>query len=183
MSKLLIGLLLLFLPLPAFAQMPSPEVRNAKLEAMQKLDFLVGDWEGKGWFAGPRGRSEVWGTESVRSRLEGLVIVVEGHFMGNVPGSEEAVPVHHAFGVLSYDQEGGHYRVSTHLANGLGGDFTATMPDDHTIIWGDPNRVRYTMDFSKEGQWHEIGEYTPDGGTTWTQFMEMTLHRQADPEQ
>lgn len=51
----------------------------AQREAMQKVDFLVGQWKGESWteiIPGHRQRSE--GTESVESKLDGLLLTIEG---------------------------------------------------------------------------------------------------------
>jgi hypothetical protein len=37
--------------------------------------------------------------------------------------------------------------------------------------------VRFTMNLTDAGQWHEIGEFSMDGAT-WRQFLDFTLTRQ-----
>lgn len=36
--------------------------------------------------------------------------------------------------------------------------------------------IRYTMDLTDAGEWHEIGERSSDG-TKWEKFFEMTLRK------
>ncbi|HXG95188.1 MAG TPA: hypothetical protein VNN73_22825 [Blastocatellia bacterium] len=59
--------LLLILVVPVLAQ--SPSIQPAE---MKKLDFLIGQWKGTGWFAmGPGQRRTYTQTESVQSKFDG----------------------------------------------------------------------------------------------------------------
>ena len=51
----------------------------AQREAMKKLDFLEGQWKGESWteFV-PGQRQAARGTETVRSKLGGLLLTIEG---------------------------------------------------------------------------------------------------------
>lgn len=37
--------------------------------------------------------------------------------------------------------------------------------------------IRYTITLDRNGDWHEIGERSPDGKTAWVKFIEMQLTR------
>lgn len=175
--KYVVFLLLLSAPLTLMAQ----EAPSEQVEAMKKLDFLVGHWEGDGWIQrGPDQRFEFRGTEIVEHRLDGLVVLVEGLHKTVIPETNEERVIHHAFGVFSYDAESGGYRFRTHLTSGRGGDFEAHMEGD-ALIWGMENpqagTIRYTIHLNEDGDWFEIGEASRDDGETWFQFFEMTLKR------
>lgn len=157
----------------ALAQPPEPP----SLEPMQRLGFLVGTWEGEGWFEFEPGRRATFASrEVVEARLGGRVLVVEGLHRAPMPGRPEPVPVHHALGVFSHDEEEG-YRFHTWLANGHGGEHAARL-EDGALIWGydDPRRgtVRYTITLSEAGEWVEVGDASRDG-ETWHRFFEMRL--------
>ncbi len=168
-------LLLLFSTTPTLAQ-PNIEVQKAE---MQKLDFLVGKWEGTGWIQYGPNRSVFSGTETVQNKLNGLILMVEGLHTTQMPNRPAPIVVHHALGIFSYNSEGQHFRFRTYLHKGQEGDYTAHWEND-ALIWKMeiPNmgQMRYTIRLNEAGQWHEIGERSTDG-KTWTQFFEMTLTR------
>ena len=68
--------------------------------------------------------------------------------------------------------------MSSHLANGLLGDFAVTLVDRGVSWWREVpgGTVRNTARFTAD-EWHEIGEFSRDG-TTWPQIMEMRLRRE-----
>src|SRR5437870_1317462 len=78
----------------------------AQREAMKKLDFLVGEWKGEGWMEFvPDQRTTFKGTEIVQSKLDGLLLTIDGLHRGKLGGKGEEVVVHQAFGLLSYDDK------------------------------------------------------------------------------
>ena len=44
-------------------------------------------------------------------------------------------------------------------------------------------QIRYTIRLDQGRHWSEIGEMSPDGGTTWRKFFEMTLTKVANGPQ
>ena len=169
----------------ATAQEATPTTsESAQRGAMQPLLWLVGDWEGEGWIQrGPAPRSTFTVHEHAQSALGERLIVVEGIGRSAGDGADAGQVVHHAFGVLSWDQERGDYRFSTYRADDTGVDARATV-EDGVVTWGfeTPNgEVRYRFHQMEDGAWRENGEFSPDEGTTWMPFFEMTLHRVADP--
>ena len=171
--------LLLFLigvlPFGLVAQAP-PSAATQRQE-MKKLDWLVGHWKGSGWVEmGPQGRHEFVQTEAIHSKLDGLVLIIEG--LGR---SQEAdTVVHSALAVVSYDEGAKTFRWRAFTAEGRQTDAEAKVGEG-TLEWGFPisqqGRVRFTIQRNEKGQWFEIGEMTQDG-QTWRQFFEMTLERE-----
>jgi len=152
---------------------PDPVAADPGLEAMAKLAGMVGDWEGTGWMRqGPGEPNHTRGTETVESRLEGRILVVEGRHWAKDDASHL---VHHAFGVISYDAEAGHYRFQTHLATGRSGDHEMRLEGDAILWFMDTPRgkIRYTIRI-QDGTWNEVGEFSPDG-EQWRQFFGMDL--------
>jgi hypothetical protein len=152
----------------------------AQVEAMKKLNFLVGEWKGEGWteFApGQRRTSPI--VESVQPKLGGVVLLVEGLGKKKVPGKQEEVVVHSAVGILSYDDRAKTYRLRSYIANGQSTDALAKFVDEgfQWSFQAGPNlSFRYTVKLTDKGEWFEIGEMSQDG-TNWRKFHEMTLQK------
>jgi hypothetical protein len=171
-------------PRPAAAQEAATTTSaSAQREAIQPILWLVGDWEGEGWIRrGPGEPSTFTIHEHAETALGDRLIVVEGVGRAAGDGEVDGEIVHHAFGVLSWDGERGDYRFSTYRADDTGVDARATV-EDGVMTWGfeTPNgQVRYRFRQMEDGAWRENGEFSPDKGTTWMPFFEMTLHRVAD---
>lgn len=163
----------------AAAQTPGlTDTATAHRDAMEKVGWMVGTWEGSGWLAmGPTGRSEFRGRETVEARLDGLVLVVEGvhHAVG---GPKDGQLVHHALAFISWDPQSTQYRFRTHLAEGRAGDYTGRM-ENGAFVWGMESprgTMRYTIRLDEQGRWSEIGEHSTDGAT-WRQVFAMELRR------
>jgi hypothetical protein len=162
-------------PVPVLAQqMPDP---TAHIAAMDKLEFMVGRWTGEAWMQRGEERVQTRMTEIVERKLGGVVLLIEGR--GELASADSATGrvVHHAMGVVSVDPAAGTYALRSYIATGQYGDFTLTlMPDG--VMWSREvpgGRIRNTARISGN-EWHEVGEFSRDG-TTWTQIMEMRLHR------
>lgn len=149
---------------------PSP----ASIEAMKKLNFLVGEWKGQGWtefVPGQRGTASI--TEKVQSKLSGLVMLIEGL------GEHEGKIVHNAMAVLWYDERAKLYRLRSFLTDGRAVDAEAKfIGEDFQWSFQSPMGagIRYTVRLTDKGEWFEKGEMSQDG-KTWRQFHEMTLQR------
>lgn len=157
-------------------QMDFSKVKEAKLEAMEKLDIMVGEWKGTGWSAmGPNNKEEFVIYETITKKIDGLLLAVEG--LGKDLNEERVV--HNAFATLSYDIQSQIYNFNTFLYDGRATEATATFENGMLVWrfeiegWGE---TRYTIDLTKPGHWNEIGEYSGDG-ENWNQFMEMNLER------
>jgi|GEM_PF-1095569 len=149
-----------------------PDVR-AQLAAMNKVSFMLGEWEGSGWVMQGQRRVSFRQTESVRSDLGGLIVQVDGR--GFVAGSPpDAKPVFEAFGVISYDDRSDAYEFRSY-ANGYASTSVAEALDEGGFQW-QTGPVRYRVWLDDDGNWFEIGERR-SGGNDWVQFFEMTLTR------
>jgi hypothetical protein len=173
--------------IPAFALVAGRPVAGqgvarpsaANLEAMKKLGFLVGEWKGEGWtefVPGQRRTSPI--AENVQPRLNGTIMIVEGLGTKKEPGQQEVV-THSAFGVISYDERAGLYRLRSYLIDGRTVDAEASFTDEG-FQWrfqtpGNMS-IRYTVKLNDKGEWFERGEMSQDG-KTWRQFHEMTLQK------
>ena len=137
--------------------------------AMAKLDFLVGEWKGEGWIVMRDGKRETFtSTEVIRKKLLDTALVVEGTHTG-----------FEAMAVVTYDAKAQQYRWRSFTSRGAGVDAEAKLTGERTLQWFPSESARYTIEISATGEWKEVGEYTRDGGQTWTQFFEMKLQRVA----
>jgi hypothetical protein len=173
--KLFTMLLLCVLSLTLAAQPATAPSHNE----MNKLSFLVGKWQGEGWIMQGQGqRRNCTITETVESKLDGKAFVIEGIGKGK-DADNLGKTIHHAFAVLSYDQESKIFRLRAILADGRTVDDEPKMPAANTFVWGFKipyGQVRFTIKLNEKGQWFEIGEFSRDG-QTWMKTLEMTLNR------
>jgi len=165
---------------PGTARGQEGRVPAEQQEAMKKLQFLVGRWQGESWMEfAPGQRRTSRGTETVQSHLGGLLLTIEGiHRRPSENGREGAV-VHNAFAVVTYDDKAKRYRFQAYTGAGQHTDAEAKVGDGR-LEWGlripGFGDVRYTITLNDKGQWSEIGEVSKDG-KEWRQFFAMTLDR------
>jgi hypothetical protein len=175
-KSIIVGLAVVALSTVAQAQTPASGVKSD----LKKLDVMIGEWKGGGWVEyAPGQRRAFTGTETVESKLGGKVIEVEGLHMAARPGSDKEEVIHNALGILSWDEGAKLYRFHAWVATG---HHTAAEVKliESGWQWGyaDPRgvTVRFTIKITEKGEWHEIGEASPDG-KTWRQFFEMNMRK------
>jgi len=149
-------------------------------EAMKKLDFLVGKWQGESWMQlGPGERRIARGTEVVQRKLDGLLVTIEGIHKRKLGDNTAESVVHNAFAVVSYDEKANRFRFQAYTGRGNYAEAEAKV-GDKTLEWGlripQGGEVRYTIKLNEKGQWFEIGEVSRDS-KEWQKFFEMTLER------
>jgi hypothetical protein len=152
----------------------NPPATDGPREAMRKLDFLVGRW--KGPVTVVRGAGEplhLTQTENVESRLDGLVLVIEGKSTGADNNAafqalasiafDEAT---HTYRFRAYND--GHYLDTelTVLLNGFSWGFAAG-----------PAHIVNTMHLTAKGQWQETTEVAV-GSDPPRRSIDMLLDRQ-----
>ncbi|MDB5233629.1 MAG: hypothetical protein JWR44_622 [Hymenobacter sp.] len=158
----------------------SAQTAPSASDKIKPLLFLEGQWKGQGWIMlGPGKRSEFNQTESVERRLEGGILTIEGR--GTDLQDAKRV-IHHAFATMAYDAPSSTYRMRAYKADGSYIDALATVNANGSVSWGfdmpKMGKVRFTMELNAKGQWHETGEFSPDG-TRWFPNFEMTLDKVA----
>lgn len=167
---------LAFVLIPAQAQ----HAPDDGFQPMKQLSFFEGHWEGEGWMRqGPGEPQHFRGTETVESRLDGRVLVVEGVHRD----AESDAVVHHAFATIFHDASNNVYRFRSHLADGRSGDYEATL-EGGVFVWGfqaGPGRIRYTIRVEGDA-WKEVGFFSMDG-ENWNPIFEMNLRRVRDADE
>jgi hypothetical protein len=145
-------------------------------EAMRKLAFLEGEWEGEATIQGPGGSTRLRQTESVRYSNSGHVLVVQGTGWETDAGGAERLAFN-ALAVISHDPQAG-YRMRSHTMEGRVGDFALTVSDSG-FVWGmdvPGGRVTYTMRLGPRGEWREVGEFSRGEGPG-RPFIEMVVRK------
>jgi hypothetical protein len=168
--------LVLFGALPSIAQETS--VPTAQVEAMKRLTYMPGVWEGEGWIQRGPQRQTFRGREVVQSKLNGLALLVEGNFSGRPPGSDRDVPVHTTLGVISYDAQARVYRFLSWLATGTSGSAMLEVQDRgwRWDISSPQGLIRYSMSLTDSGEWLEVGDFIREGAPP-IRFFEMRLKK------
>jgi hypothetical protein len=137
--------------------------------AIKKLQFLTGNWEGEGWIMDPTGKKfSFQQTEVVQFKLDSTSVLMEGK------GSANEQVRHHAMAVVRYDKNEKTYKINTYLANGHGGNFSAEQKNDE-FHWYPSENMRYIIKIN-DRKWVETGEMKRDG--SWFQFFQMDLTKQ-----
>lgn len=170
---LAIGLTLAFVPVASARQSGPPPAAITPQPEMEQLSFLVGEWKGTGWFQRGPERHHVIQVETITPLLDGDVLLIEGR---GVSAEDTSLVVHQAVAIIGFDATSGTYEMRTFLPGGRGASPAVTVGDDH-MVWQIGSNVRYTISLDDSARWFEIGEFSQDGGDTWTQFFEMTLNR------
>lgn len=149
------------------------------MDAMKKLDFLVGEWKGEGWIAfGAAQRRTFTQSETIQPKLGGLLLQIEGLGKSKDPGKEGTI-IHNAFAIVSYDDKAKQIRWHAYTADGRYVDTELKPLQEKTVQWSIPTpgqNIRFTMNLNEKDQWLETGEFSPDGNK-WMKFFEMKLQR------
>lgn len=160
----------------AFAQAQQPAGSPAQREAMDRLDFMNGEWRGDAWSSGPGGRVDMTQTERVGDMLGGSVKVIEGRGY-----SADGETVFNAFAVVSWDEESGYTMRA--YSSGRAGDFPLELTDDG-FKWSTPAGPNARVDYTAvvaDGRWHEVGDYVVEGRPP-VRFIELNLTRVGDSD-
>lgn len=166
---------------PLAAQPPSPPVPGAAArDAIGKVAFLEGRWKGEASYdMGPRGTQVVLQSETVESRLGGAALLVHGVGKSRAADGQPERVVHEAIGVIYHDEASKGLKILAIKADGAS-TTSDLVPEAGGWRWGlstPRGRVRYTISQPNPGQWHEVGEFSPDGAT-WRKFFEMRLEKE-----
>lgn len=159
--------LLLLLSTISYAQDRGTDLESK--EAISKLAFLEGVWEGSGWMMGRNGQKNTFNqTENIQFKLDNTVLLIEGQ------GKANGKTVHDALAIITYNETEKDYNFRSYLANGRNGLFKAELIDNK-LYWYPMENMRYIISINENGQWYETGELKRKD--KWFQFFEMTLDK------
>jgi len=167
--------LLLIFPVVLSGQVP--ESANVQRAEMKKLEWMVGNWKGTGWAEmGPQGRKEFTQTETIQSKVDGLVLVVEGRGESKDNGST----LHNTWAFVSYDERIQTFHWRSFTGEGRLTDAKTTV-NAEMVQWEfqmpQLGRFRYTRTRTEKGECFVMGEREEDNHT-WHKLIEYTLRRQ-----
>jgi len=153
----------------------SASAQNAQ---MAPLDMMKGVWKGEAKGYGPGGAPyDITQTERVGAMNGGDLLLIEGR------GYDGATLKFNAFGVVSWNPQTQGYEFRAYNSG-----FAVTAPmkvDGATAVWempAGPNAtVRFTIDFSTAGVWHETGQYIAAGQPP-RPILDMTLKHVGDTD-
>ncbi len=160
----------------AAAQPPVPA--PAVQEAMTKVAWMIGEWEGEGWRTRPDGEIERFKVlERIEPKLDGLILLIEGRGWSE-PADGVRIEGHHAIGVFSYDAYARRYHFDAFVKEGYQ---TRSTPEigNNTYAWSHPAgpgaEMRYTVQLTEDGAWLETGDFCRE--EECRQTFEMRLKR------
>lgn len=137
-------------------------------EAIKKLSFIEGKWEGKASVTtGPGQTMQLNQHENVELKLGGKILSVEGK------GYNEGKLEFNAFAIITFDEAKQEYEMLSWLASGQKTKAYVTVQDDKNWEWGfdvPQGKVRYFITLNEKGQWSEKGEFSPNGKTWYPSF-------------
>jgi hypothetical protein len=172
MKNSLYACTLLFLSATVFGQ------QTETSHPLERLTFMVGEWQGTGWMMTQTGKifNDVW--ENIECKLDCHVFAVDG--LGTMTDSitGETTVTHDAFGIISYNPEAEAIQLRAYKEDSVTVSYIDFI-EDRIIRWGFETPggfVRFTTDFSVENKWSAIGEFSRDG-QSWMQFLETQLTR------
>lgn len=172
---------------PASPQRPAAPAPLPDLKSTPLAKF-IGRWEGESSMAMPGGPGSAPQpqiakvVETAQWKLGGTAVLVEGRGAMNDPATGEERVVHDALGLMRFDPKSRSLRFLAFKANEPTVDAELQTLDNGDLRWAmepAPGRhVRFTITLTDD-TWKEIGEFSPDGGQTWRQFLTMNLKRVA----
>ncbi|HLW20593.1 MAG TPA: DUF1579 family protein [Cyclobacteriaceae bacterium] len=138
-------------------------------EAMGKLDFLVGNWQGTAQATtGPGQQLNLEQYELVEFRLNGRILLIEGK------GYEKGDMVFNALAAVAFDEHKQEYEMTSWLSTGQNAQAYLLVKGENTVEWGfdipQGGKIKYDISLNDKGQWVETGQYSPDGSQWYPSF-------------
>jgi hypothetical protein len=143
---------------PLMAQLRRVPDLEVQREAMKKLGFLVGKWAGEArLLRGPTESVELLQTEEAQYKLDGLIVVIEG--VGRAKSGGQ--PLLQAFGIISYDDESGTYRLRAFNDGRFLETQMKLLEAGKGMTWGfalGEIRTNSVLRINERGEWTELAE-------------------------
>jgi hypothetical protein len=159
------------------AQPPRVPDLEAQRAALKKLDFLVGKWSGEARVSrGPGEPLELLQTEEAQYKLDGLILIIEGLGKTKTDGKVAL----QAFGIVSYDDEGGTYRMRAYNDGRYLETDLKLSENGQGITWGfalGDIKTSSMLRMNEKGEWTELTEIAM-GSQPARKFMELAVRRQ-----
>lgn len=162
---------------PCMAQQLRVPDLESQRAAMKKLSFLIGKWSGEARIQRASGEAvELIQTEEAQYKLNGLILTIEG--IGRSKSDGKAAL--QAFGIVSYDDEAGAYRMRAYN-DGRYLETELKLADDKKgAVWGfalGEIKTHSVLRINEKGEWTEVAEITR-GTEPPRKFMELAVRPQ-----
>ena len=153
-------------------QLPRNPDLNAQRAAMQRLAFLVGNWDGEARLLHGLDQ-DLHQTEEVQYKLAGLILFIEGVGRGKSDGQ----PVIQALAIISFDDETGTYRMRAFNNGRFLESELKLLEQDRAIGWGfalGEIKTKSVLRINDKGEWTELAEITI-GSQLPKKLLELTV--------
>lgn len=150
------------------------------LKTTEELQFMKGTWKGEGWMMIKRKRKAFTQNETITSKVDGKILVIDGKGYDNNNLQKKKKVIHNAFGVISYNEEKKMMTMLSFSSTGGKMENELKLIGDKKLEWSFKDKsggtIRFREDFSEKGVWLEQGAYSFDG-KKWTPFFQMKLKK------
>ena len=144
---------------------------------MKKLGFLIGTWAGEArLLRGPTESVGLLQTEEAQYKLDGLIIVIEG--IGRTKSGGQ--PLLQAFGIISYDDEDGTYRLRAFNEGRFLETQVKLLENGEGMTWGfslGEITTNSVLRINARGEWTEFTEISI-GSQPPKKLLELTVRPQ-----
>jgi len=144
---------------------------------MQKLAFLTGKWVGEAnLLRGANEFVELLQTEDAHYKLDGLILVIEG--VGRTASVGQ--PLLQAFGIISYDDESGTYRLRAFNDGRFLETEVKLLEHGKGMTWGftlGEIKTHSVLQINERGEWTEFAEISI-GSQSPRKLLELTVRPQ-----
>jgi hypothetical protein len=158
------------------AQLPRIPDLAAQRAAMKEVGFLVGKWAGEArLLRGAAESVELLQTEEAQYKLDGLILVIEG-----VGRTKSGQPLLQAFGIISYDDESGTYRMRAFNDGRFLETQVKLLEEGKGMTWGfvlGEIRTHSVLRINEKGEWAELAEIEI-GSQRRKKLLELTVRPQ-----
>lgn len=164
----------------AIAQAPPNAALDAQVAAMQRIENMLGEWMGQGWFMIGEKRIEISQWVLSEAQAQGQVFSTRDKIQRRI----EPLPPPRAssFGVFTFDEKSGKYRGTTYFEGQVNvQEIEVNEPNLITSrnVAPDGSLRRFRLDVRQPGLWLETMEISHDNGANWTPIYEVTMRRAA----
>src|SRR5882762_4011542 len=160
------------------AQLPRVPDLPVQRQAMKELDFLIGKWAGEARLLRAPTESVEWlQTEEAQYKLDGLIVVIEG--IGRTKSGGQ--PLLQAFGIISYDDESGTYRLRAFNDGRFLESQMKLLEEGQGMTWGlalGEIRTNSILRINERGEWTEFAEISI-GSQPSKRLLELTVRKQS----
>jgi hypothetical protein len=136
--------------------------------AIEKLEFLVGNWAGEGVsYANNGSESEYYDTEDVWFDLQNSLLIIQAR------GFRDNKQFYGLHTVIYFDKEKQKYVYNPYSSSGLSRSFYCDLKAKKLLCYLEDQSYRLTFQRTADGKWNEFGERLTDGA--WQKNFETIL--------